>query len=81
MRKEQNGSIFFLLCFVARTDTRTGTDVFCSRTLKIWVVYSLAIEMYICIKMLGQLNIVNHDFGHLDEVGHFSTENPTNGYY
>ena len=35
--------------------------------------------MYINIKKFGQLNVVNHDFGHLDEVGHFSTQNLTNG--
>ena len=26
--------------------------------------------MNTCIKKLGQLNVVNHHFGHFDEVGH-----------
>ena len=25
-------------------------------------------------KKFGQLNVVNHDFGCLDEIGHFSTQ-------
>ena len=36
--------------------------------------------MNTCIKKLGQLNVVNHHFGHFDEVGHFSTQNLSNGY-